>query len=229
MRSRVQKMRVQETKSDEASAQERILDSAEELFCKNGYDSISANNIAEHAEVNKALIFYYFGSKKGLFERVLKRYYDAHQAALGVAIEGKGDVRTKMHRMIDVYLDFMSTHARYATLVQAQLAHPETHDLIEKSFEPLYRFIETVLVEVAPQQGKSSARQLFVTFSGAVLNWCTHAPLLSKVIGSNVLLPPLLDERREHLRWLVDIVLNELENSSQSVRKRKQSVTPKKH
>ena len=187
-----------------ASTEARILEAAEELFCSAGYAGVSARDVAERADVNKALVFYHYGSMRGLFEAVLERYYDAHQKGLADALAGGGNVRERMHRLVDAYLDFMSTHARYATLVQTQLSNPETHALVEKSYEPLYRFIEAALLEVAPREGRAAARQLFVTFSGAVINWCTYAPLLSRVLGSDTLKPPLLEERRAHVRWLVD-------------------------
>ncbi len=47
-------------------ARERILHIAEEMFAKKGYDGTSVNEIAKEAEVNKALIYYYFESKKDL-------------------------------------------------------------------------------------------------------------------------------------------------------------------
>lgn len=52
-----------------------------------------------------------------------------------------------------------------------------------------------------------------MTFSGAVINWCTYAPLLSRVLGDDPLGRPLLEERRAHVRWLVDLVLDALERS----------------
>jgi len=77
----------------------------------------------------------------------------------------------------------MTTHARYATLVQAQLSNPRRTPWSRRATSRSYRYIEAALLEVAPKEGRAAARQLFVTFSGAVINWCTYAPLLSRVPG----------------------------------------------
>ena len=50
-----------------------------------------------------------------------------------------------------------------------------------------------------------------MTISGAVINWCTYAPLLSRLMGADLLKGPLLEERRAHVHWLVDLVLDDLE------------------
>ncbi len=202
----------------DGATQARILGAAEDLFCARGYEGVSARDVAERAGAHKALVFYYFGSMSGLFEAVLQQYYDAHRDALASALASGGDVRERMHRLVEAYLDFMASHARYATLVQAQLSNPETHPLVEKSYRPLFRFVEEALLEIAPREGRASARQLFVTFSGAVINWCTYAPLLARVLGSEPLAPPLLDERRAHVRWLVDLMLDALESETASER-----------
>lgn len=193
-----------------AKTAERILTAAEELFCATGFDAVSVRDIAERAGTQKALVFYHFESKEELFGAVLARYYESHRRALEGAMSAGGDVRQRMHGLVNAYLDFMAENARYALLVQAQLSHPTTHPLVEKSFGPLYRFIERVLGEVAPREGRAAARQLFVTFSGAVISWCTYAPLLSRVWGGDLLSPPLLEERRAHLHWLVDLMLDDL-------------------
>lgn len=196
------------------STETRIVEAAEALFCAKGYAGVSARDVAERAGVTKALVFYHFGSMRDLFEAVLERYYAAHTRGLAAALAGGGDVRARMHRLVDAYLDFMATHARYAALVQGELANPDTSELVERSYEPLYRFIEATLLEVAPTEGRAAARQLFVTFSGAVINWCTYAPLLSRVLGGDLLKPPLLEERRAHVRWLVDLMLDSLERGT---------------
>jgi AcrR family transcriptional regulator len=45
-----------------------ILQVAESLFCWKGFDATSIRNIAKEAQINIAMVSYYFGSK----ERMLK-------------------------------------------------------------------------------------------------------------------------------------------------------------
>jgi AcrR family transcriptional regulator len=52
---------------------DKILDAAEQLFSTAGYAEISFRDIASQATVNPALISYYFGSKRAMFEAVYKR------------------------------------------------------------------------------------------------------------------------------------------------------------
>lgn len=62
--------------NEDQSSRSRILYVAEELFSKNGFDGTSVDSIASGAEVNKALIYYYFKNKNAiilaLFEKVME-------------------------------------------------------------------------------------------------------------------------------------------------------------
>ncbi len=49
-----------------------ILEKAEELFATNGYEGTTVRDIANAAEVNLAMISYYFGSKEKLIEALFK-------------------------------------------------------------------------------------------------------------------------------------------------------------
>ncbi len=53
--------------------QERILDAAEEFFSEHGFDGVSIRDVAQAAGVDTALLHYYFGTKKGLFDAVFRR------------------------------------------------------------------------------------------------------------------------------------------------------------
>ncbi|HNS25752.1 MAG TPA: helix-turn-helix domain-containing protein, partial [Methanobacteriaceae archaeon] len=44
-----------------------IINAAEKIFFAKGYDSVTMDEIAREAEINKALIYYYFKNKEALF------------------------------------------------------------------------------------------------------------------------------------------------------------------
>jgi hypothetical protein len=51
----------------------RILQVAEKLFAENGFDVTSIRHIAQIADINLAMVLYYFGSKEKLLESLI--YY----------------------------------------------------------------------------------------------------------------------------------------------------------
>ncbi len=57
----------------ETAARDRILDAAEFLFARSGFDAVSLRDITSRAGVQVALVGYHFGGKEGLFEEVLAR------------------------------------------------------------------------------------------------------------------------------------------------------------
>lgn len=55
-------------KTSGIEARERIINAARELFSQKGYDATRVNDIADAANVNKALIYYYFNSKQDILD-----------------------------------------------------------------------------------------------------------------------------------------------------------------
>jgi AcrR family transcriptional regulator len=62
-------------KSSEPDRQTRILDAAENAIAESGFAGASLRDIVLEARVNLATVYYYFGSKVGLMEAVLKRRF----------------------------------------------------------------------------------------------------------------------------------------------------------
>jgi len=59
--------------ADHQDRKTQILDTAEELFSDHGYAATSIRRIAGNADVNPALVHYYFGNKKALLLQVMER------------------------------------------------------------------------------------------------------------------------------------------------------------
>ena len=55
-------------KNSGMDARERIIKAATQLFSQKGYDVTRVSDIATAADVNKALIYYYFKSKEDILD-----------------------------------------------------------------------------------------------------------------------------------------------------------------
>jgi len=61
-----------------SSTREEIVRAASEQFAANGYDRATLRAIATQAGADAALVAYYFGSKRELFDEVTKPSFDPH-------------------------------------------------------------------------------------------------------------------------------------------------------
>jgi AcrR family transcriptional regulator len=211
------------TSSDKKARAMQILDAAEQLLGEQSYDAVSARDIAERAGVNKALVFYYWGSKEQLFERVLQRYYERHRGALAAAFnEDGGELPERVHRVLDAYLDFIEGNRLYARLVQQQVSGGGPHlELVQRHLAEFFAWTTGVLAELAPATGPLAARHLYISISGIVINYFTYAPALGPVWGREPLSRAALAERREHVHWLVDCLLQGLDATRKQSRSNK--------
>lgn len=87
----------------------RILEAARAEFSERGFDGARVEGIARRAEVNKALIYYYFKSKDELLQELLRGYLEARRQARAKlsSASDKGDLPERVARF-DV--DFLYEH-----------------------------------------------------------------------------------------------------------------------
>ncbi len=78
-------------------SKQKILEVATRMFAERGYANVSIRDICKEAEVTPPMIYYYFRSKKGLFQAVTR-----HKISMKEFIErlknasAKGEVEEKI-------------------------------------------------------------------------------------------------------------------------------------
>lgn len=197
----------------------RILEAAESLLGERGYDGVSMRDVAERAGCTKALVFYHFKSKEALFQTVLDRYYAAHAAALASAFaeEGQLDYRERIHRMIGAYLDFIYAHRLYPRLVMQEIARGSTNlERIKGNFTQLFKTMAAALDGAVPEHGPLSPKHFFLSFSGMVINYFTYQTVIDDIWGEDLMNPRARDERRRHLLWVANALIEKLERDGQA-------------
>ena len=102
---------------------EIIISTAMRLFAQKGFEGTSVREIASGADVNPAMISYYFGSKEKLFEKLVE-----HKAAFlkGVFAELVNNTSLtqleKLFVIIDSYVDRMFQTPQFHHLLHRELS-----------------------------------------------------------------------------------------------------------
>ena len=81
-----------------------IIQVAEELFAKNGFDGTSVRMIAKSANINIAMISYYFGSKEKLLETIVSYRISNFRIEIDQAIAAEEDYLRKIDAIIAIII-----------------------------------------------------------------------------------------------------------------------------
>jgi len=77
-------------------ARERLLNAALELFTQRGYSAASVREICAAAGVTKPVLYYYFGSKEGLYLNMMDGAYSLFESRITQWISLPGSVRQRL-------------------------------------------------------------------------------------------------------------------------------------
>lgn len=95
----------------------RIVDSAQREFARKGFEGARVDQIARGAGVNKQLLFYYYQSKRGLFEAVLGRAAaELEESLVGLTASG-GRPLDRLERSLDALYAYFAAHPELVSLL----------------------------------------------------------------------------------------------------------------
>jgi AcrR family transcriptional regulator len=75
---------------------EALLDSATQVFSEHGFAGARVDSIARLARVNKAMIYYHFKSKRGLYQAVLLRLFQGVLGEIERVVRDEADPRRRL-------------------------------------------------------------------------------------------------------------------------------------
>ena len=90
-----------------------ILDSAEKLFFKSGYDDVSMNDIAKDVELNKATLYLYFNNKEELFFATVLRGVRILISMIEKEVSNSNTGVETISKFLSVYNQFVSSYSDY--------------------------------------------------------------------------------------------------------------------
>lgn len=110
-----------------SEAREAILHAARDEFATRGFAAARVEGLARRAGVNKALIYYYFGSKLGLYREMIRHGMLGFVARLRAVAEGPGDAEAKVNRWVEELAAHLTENPSLPPILLRELADGGVH------------------------------------------------------------------------------------------------------
>ena len=129
---------------------ERIIEAAVEVFADKGRHGARMEAIASIAEVNKAMVYYYFNSKDNLYNEVLltiaKNIYEKVRGDLDQVLSEEDNPRVRLERFIGIHFKAFTNNRHYTEIIMRALANEpeETKELLENFFMNIKGSVQNV-------------------------------------------------------------------------------------
>ncbi len=181
------------------ATRDSILRAATKIFAKHGYDGGSVEKISSAAKSYDRMIYYYFGSKEGLFIEVLEDIYRRMNEAESRLDLNAAQPVEALRAVIRFVLGYYRKNPEFITLLNTENLHKGRH--ISKSMRareyssPAIAVIGQILQSGAAQKlfrKDLLARDVYLLIAATSYFYMSNRYTLSAFLGENLEAPDAL-------------------------------------
>jgi AcrR family transcriptional regulator len=176
--------------TDKLDKRQHLLEIAEQLFGKHGFEAVSVRQLAAEAGVNLAMVSYYFGSKEGLFQELIQSKFPKTRGILEEMAQSDMHPWEKLTRTIDMYVDKVFQGNAFHRVIMREISLQQRPEHVEVIRENMLRNHEVIQGFIREGQQKGLFRyvdveltiaSLFSTITGAVNQSALMCSILKEV------------------------------------------------
>jgi AcrR family transcriptional regulator len=195
---------------DPAGMQRRILEAATEEFATRGFGGARVERISSRARTVDRMLYYYFGSKEGLFRAVLENSYEKlGQAEQQLDLSGV-DAVEGMRQLVAFTWNYYLAHPEFIRLLNSENLYQGMH--LKKSRRvkslsfPLLSVLTDLLERGATQRtfrrGIDPIR-IYITIAALAYFYLSNRYTLSRFLGVDLMAPAQRKRWLEHITGMV--------------------------
>ena len=148
---------------------ERILDAAIELFAEKGFDGTGVREIAASADVNLAMINYYYGSKLKVLQAIMEKVLKGLSDGLVACIRPEMGIEERVEQYFRSAVGLMRNNPK---LVRVALAHIHLdhrfRELSEFKAEKLREFALPTILQIMQPAADGASRPIPPWLAGTI-------------------------------------------------------------
>ncbi len=140
------------------TTEQKIFDAATELFLEKGVDRTSVREIATKADINLALMNYYFRSKENLFDAIFSQLVKKNTRKLIKILDSDLGLEEKVRQYVVVYIDMLSENPLLVSFVMSILHRSRERITEMKAISSLYS-TDTFAQQIIEEGKKGNIRR----------------------------------------------------------------------
>ncbi|HEX2906973.1 MAG TPA: TetR/AcrR family transcriptional regulator [Phototrophicaceae bacterium] len=151
----------------------QLLAVALKLFADQGYDAVGVQTIVETAGVTKPTLYHYFGSKRGLFEALVREKSEMLLAEVREASAYNNDITGSITQVVKVYFSYVERQPTFYRMVMSMWYAPPSseyfssvHDLLRQQSHLLEEMFRCAGEQHGNMRGRH--RQYAVSLKGII-------------------------------------------------------------
>ena len=109
-------------KRDATLSKQLILDNAKLIFSKKGFEASSMDELSKMTGLNKAMIFYYFKNKQGLYESVITEILNEMYQEINEKNKIDSTPTKQLESFIETYANYACSHQYFPALLLKELS-----------------------------------------------------------------------------------------------------------
>jgi AcrR family transcriptional regulator len=184
-----------------------IFRAAAHEFAQRGYDAAGVDRIAAKARVNKAMLYYHYGSKLGLYVEVLRDMFRAVGARTRAIADGPGAAEDKLDAWILAIVEEAAARPWFPPIMLRELASGATH-IDDDTFGMMNAVYATVRDVIVQGQAEGTFREAdplltYLTILPAILIFFARQRVVTQrksVQGLAAAAPRHIDEFIRHMQ-----------------------------
>lgn len=149
-------------------SKERIIQAAVTLFARKGYAETGLRELAASADVNLAMINYFFGSKKELLKEILDVFFSGFLDIARKKLTGPGDWHRKVRCFIRRTIDYFDSHRDYLLVTITELSHDDP-EIVDHKANWAKKMVDIIEKEICLPLAKETGREIPPTCIGPML------------------------------------------------------------
>src|SRR5690242_18751091 len=197
-----------------------ILQAAVREFARHGLAGARTDAIAREAQVNKALLYYYFEDKETLYGAALDHAFGQQSTHMLGVLQRDLPPKEKVLTYVGEYFDFIAGHPLNRDLAQREMmraGHGSRHfqRIAKRYFQPLFTGLgELIRAGIAAGEFRAVDPMQFVpSMVALVVFYFTSVPVMKSIAGFDPLSPERLAARRAAVLDFVSAALFRREES----------------